>query len=57
MLGDMKYGMRSVKRVEEALGMWAEYNWYVNRVNSLYTMVSERLVFNMNNRSDSLSFS
>ena len=56
MLGDMKYGMRSVKRVEEALGMWAEYNWYVNRVNSLYTMVSERLVFKRNKRFNSLSW-
>ena len=32
-LGDMKYLMRSVKRSAEAVGIWTEENWDVNRVN------------------------
>ena len=32
-LGDMKYLMRSVKRATEAVGIWTEENWDVNRVN------------------------
>ena len=32
-------------------------NWYVKRVNSLYTMVSERFNFKINKRLDSLSLS
>ena len=55
-LGDMKYLMRSVKRASEAVGILTEYNWDVNRVNSLYTMVSERLVFKRNKRFNSLSW-
>ena len=36
----MKYLMRSVKRAAEAVVIWTEDNWDVNRVNSLYAMVS-----------------
>ena len=46
MLGDMKYLMKSVKRAAEAVGIWAEDNWDVKRVNSLYTMVSGRVFQN-----------
>ena len=56
-LGDMKYLMRSVKRVEEAVGIWTENNWDVKRVNSLYTMVYGRFNFKTNKMFDSLSWS
>ena len=39
------------------VGIWTEDNWYVKRVNSLYTMVSRRINFNINKRFDSLSYS
>ena len=45
-LQDMKYLMRSVKRSGEAVGIWNEDKWDVKRVNSLYTMVSGKLVSN-----------
>ena len=56
-LWDMKYLMRSVKRAAGAVGIWTEDNWYVKRVNSLYTMVSGRFNFKINKRFDSLSWS
>ena len=56
-LGDMKYLIRSVKRAAEAVGIWTKENWDVKRVNSLYTMVSERFNFKINKRFDSLSWS
>ena len=43
-LGSMKYLMRSLKRAAEAVGSWTADNRDVKRVNSLYTMVSGRLV-------------
>ena len=55
-LGDMKYLMRSVKRAADAVGIWTEENRDVNRVNSLYTMVSGRFNFKINKRFDSLSW-
>ena len=54
-LGGIKYLMRSVKLAAEAVGIWTEDNWYMKRVNSLYTMVSERINFKINNGFDSLS--
>ena len=57
MLGDMEYLLRSVKLAVEAVGIWTEDNWYVKRVNSLYTMVSGRLDVKINNRFDSLIWS
>ena len=45
MLGDMKYLLSSVKRAAEAVGIWTEENWDVNRVNSLYTMLYGRFNF------------
>ena len=39
------------------VGIWTEENWYVRRVNSLYTMVSGRFNFKRNKRFDSLSWS
>ena len=56
LLGDMKYLMWSVKRSAEAVGIWTEENWDVNRVNSLYTMVSGRLSFKRIKKFDSLSW-
>ena len=50
LLGSIKYLMRSVKRAAEAVGIWTEENWYVKRVNSLYTMVSERFIFKRKKR-------
>ena len=47
---NMKYLMSSVKRASEAVGIWTEENLDVNRVNSLYTMVSRRLNFKGNKR-------
>ena len=35
LLGDMKYLMRSGNRAAEAVGIWTEDNWGVNRLNSL----------------------
>ena len=55
-LWDMKYLMRSVKRGEEAVGIWTEDNWDVKIVNSLYTMVSWRFNIKINKRFDSLSW-
>ena len=57
LIGDMKYLIRSVKRAEEAVGIWTEENWDVKRVNSLYTMVSGRFNFKRNNMFDSLIWS
>ena len=57
MLGDAKYLMISVKREEEAVGIWSEYNWDVKRMNSFYTMVSGRFVFKTNDSFDYLSWS
>ena len=56
-IGDTKSLMRSVKRAAEAVGICTEENWYVQRVNSLYTMVSGRFSFKSNKRFDSLSWS
>ena len=53
----MKYLMSSVKLAAKAVVICTEENWYVNRENSLYTMVFFRLNFNINKRSDSLSWS
>ena len=39
------------------VGIWTEDNWDVNRVNSLYTMVSGRFFFKINKTYDSLSWS
>ena len=49
-LGHMKYLMRSVKLVTEAVGIWTEENWDVKRVNSLYTMLSGMFNFKINKR-------
>ena len=49
--------MRSVKRAVEVEGIWTEDHWDVKRVNLLYTMVSERFIFKINNRFDSLGYS
>ena len=48
----MKYLMRPVKRAVEEVEIWTEENWDVKRVNSLYTMVSGRFNFKINNRFD-----
>ena len=56
-LVDVKYLMSSVKRAAEAVGIWTEENWDLKKVNSLYTMVSERFNFKINKRFDSLSWS
>ena len=55
-LEDMKYLMRSVKPAAEAVGIWTEDNWDVKRVYSLYTMVSWRLNFKINQKFDSLTW-
>ena len=52
----MKYLMRSVKQVLEAVGIWTEDNWDVKKVNSFYTMVSGKFIFKINKRFDSLSW-
>ena len=57
LLGNMKYLMRSVKRAAEAVIIWTEESWDVKRVNSLYTMVSGRFNFKINNMFDSLIWS
>ena len=57
MLGYMKYLMRPVKQAAEVVGIWTEDNWEVKRVISLYNMVYGRLVFKINKRFDSLSWS
>ena len=49
--------MGSVKQAAEAVGIWTEDNWDVNKVNSLYSMVSGRFNFNINKRFDSLIWS
>ena len=54
LLGDMKYLMRPVKRVAEAVGIWTEENWYMEKVKSLYTMVYRRFNLKINKRFDSL---
>ena len=54
---DMKYLMRSVKPAAEAVGIWTEENWDVERVYSLYTMVSWRLNLKINKNFYSLSWS
>ena len=48
----MKYLMRSVKLAADAVGIWAENNLDVRRVNSLYTMISGRFNFKVNKRLD-----
>ena len=53
LIGDMKYLMRSVKQAVEAVVIWTEENWDVKIVSSLYSMVSGRLVFKINNMFDS----
>ena len=55
--GDMKYLMRSVNQAADEVGIRTEDNWDVKRVNSLYTMVSGRFNFRINERFDSLSWS
>ena len=47
MLWDMIYLMSSVKGAAEAVGIWTEDNWYVKRVNALYTMVYKRFFFRL----------
>ena len=47
-LGYMKYLIRSVKRAAGVVGIFAEENWDVKRVNSLYNMVSGRFNFKIN---------
>ena len=54
-LRDMKYLMRPVKQAAYKVGIWTEENWDVKRVHSLYTMVSRRFIFKINERFDSLS--
>ena len=49
-LRDMKYLMSSVKQATETLGIWTEHNWDVKRLNSLYTMVSGRCSFRINEK-------
>ena len=56
-LRDMTFSMRSVRRAAELVVIWTEDNWDVERVNSLYTMVSGRFNFKINKRFDSLSWS
>ena len=56
-LWNMKYLMRSVKRAAEAVGIWTEDNWYVKRVNSLYTMLSGKFNFKINKGGRVLSWS
>ena len=53
----MKYLMRSIKPAAEAVGIWTEENWDVKRVNSLYTMVSDRFNFEIDKSFDSMSWS
>ena len=55
-IGGMKYLMRSLKRAVKAVGICTEENWDVNRVNSIYTMVSRRFIFKINVMFDSLSW-
>ena len=57
LIGDVKYLMRSFQRAVKVVGIWTEDNWDVKRVNSVYTMVSGRFNFKINNRFDSLSCS
>ena len=52
----MKYLMSLVQQEAEAVGIWTEDNWDVKRVNSLYTMVSERFNIKINKRFDSLTW-
>ena len=56
-LVDIKYLMRSVKRAADTVRIWTEEDWDVKSVIPLYTMVSGRLVFKINKRFDSLSWS
>ena len=55
-IGGMKYLISSVKRAVKAVGICTEENWDVNRVNSIYTMVSRRFIFKINVMFDSLSW-
>ena len=57
MPGNVKYLMRSVKRAADSVVIWTEYNWDVNRVASLYTMVSGRFNSKISKRFDALSWS
>ena len=54
-IGDTNYLMSSVKQEAEAVGIWAEENWDMKWVNSLYTMVYGRFNFRRNETFDSLS--
>ena len=56
MLGDMIYLMSSVKLAAEVVGVCTEYHWGVKIVNSLYTMVSGRIIFKIDKKFDSLSW-
>ena len=56
MLGDMIYLMSSVKLAAEVVGMCTEDHWDVKIVNSLYTMVSGRIIFKIDKKFDSLSW-
>ena len=47
-----KYLMGSVKQAVEAVGIWIKKNWDVKRVNLLYTMVSGRFNFKINDTFD-----
>ena len=57
MLRYMKYLIRSFKRSVKAVGIRTEENWYVKRVNAVYTIVCERFNFKINKRFDSLRWS
>ena len=57
LLGGNKYLMGSVKQAVEAVVIWIEKNWDVKRVNLLYTMVSGRFNFKINDTFDSFSCS
>ena len=54
-IGDIQYLMSSFKQAAEAVRIWTEDNWYVKRVNLLYTMVSGRFNFKSKNMFDLLS--
>ena len=56
-IGYMKYLMSSVKLAAGAVGIWAEDNRDVKRVNSLYSMVSGGFNFKRNKRFDLFSWS
>ena len=51
-IGNLKYLLRPVKRAEEAVGIWTEEKCDMKRVNSLYTMVSQRFTLKIDKRFD-----